>query len=227
MTRWVYRHEALENFSQLYKTLVDLLQQDIKSSREGYNRDTVTDAAALLNAIIQFQFLMAFVVMWTGLTILKGLSISLQSSSIDICKTYRDVSNTKASVQCVRDKIEDFQTQWFDLAKGMSEAVHGTSPEIPRRCGRQRHRNNIPAKNPKEYYKRSITIPFLIHLLTQLQERFSSDHQRVGLALSLVPSVMKNTPQWSENVKQLAELYQDDLASPQNLNIESLRWEVR
>ena len=126
-TRWVYRHEALENFSQLYETLVDLLQ-DIKSSREGWNRDTVTDAAALLNAIIQFQFLMAFVVMWKGLTILKGLSISLQSSSIDICKAYRDVSNTKASVQCVREKIEDFHTQWFDLAKGMSEAVHGRSP---------------------------------------------------------------------------------------------------
>ena len=38
---------------------------------------------------------------------------------------------------------------------------------------------------------------------------------------------MKNTPQWSENVKQLAELYQDDLPSPQNLNIESLCWGVR
>ena len=81
-TRSIYRHKALENFSQFYETLVDLLQ-DIKSSREGWNRNTVTDSAELLNAIVQFQFLMAFAVMWKALTILKGLSISLHSSSID------------------------------------------------------------------------------------------------------------------------------------------------
>ena len=175
-TRWVYRHEALENFSQFYEALVDLLQ-DIKSSQEGWNRETGTDAAALLEAIIQFDFVMAFIVMWKGLTILKGLSVSFQSSSIDICKAYKGVSNTTASVQCVRDKVEDFHTQWFDLAKSMSEAVGAKGPEIPRRCGRQRHRDNVPAEEPKDYYKRSITIPFLDHLLTQLQERFSSDHQ--------------------------------------------------
>ena len=79
---------------------MDLLQ-DIKSSQGGWNRETVTDSAALLEAIIKIDFLMAFIVMWKGITILKGLSISLQSSSIDICKAYRDVSNTKASVQSV------------------------------------------------------------------------------------------------------------------------------
>ena len=62
---------------------------------------------------IQFDFPIAFIVMWKGLTIHKGLRISFQSSSLDICKAYKDVSNTKAGVQCVGHKGEDFHTQWL------------------------------------------------------------------------------------------------------------------
>ena len=57
------------------------------------------------------------------------------------------------------------------------------------------------------------------HLLTQLQKWFSSDHQHIALGLSLVSSAMK----WSQYIRELAELYQNDLPSPQNLNMELLR----
>ena len=40
-----------------------------------------------------------------------------------------------------------------------------------------RNRENTPAEEPSEYFKRTITIPFLDHLLSQLEERFISDQQ--------------------------------------------------
>ena len=49
-TRWIHRHEAFENFGQLYEVVVDLLE-DIRTSH-GWNQDTVTDASTLLSAII-------------------------------------------------------------------------------------------------------------------------------------------------------------------------------
>lgn len=97
---------------------------------------------------------MAFIVMWKAPTLIKGLSISLQSSSIDICKAYKDVSSTKESVELVRDKVDEFHMQWFDLAKSKAQAVSADGPSIPRRCGRQRNRVNTPAEEPREYYKR-------------------------------------------------------------------------
>lgn len=120
-------------------------------------------------------------------------------------------------------EIKSKNTQWFNLAKGMSETVRANGPEIPRQCGRQRHRDNVPAEEPKEYVLQEINhYSFLDHLLTQLQERFSSDHQHVALGLSLVPSIMKDTPQtqWSDHLKQLAEHYSKDLPSPENLDME-------
>ena len=120
---------------------------------------------------------MAFVVAWKALTLVKPLSVSLQLSSIDICKAYQHVSETMQSVQHVRDNVDSFNSTWFDIAQNKSGAVGADGPTIPRRCGRQRGRDNVPAEEPAEYYKRSITIPFLDHLLSQLQSRFSSDQQ--------------------------------------------------
>ena len=104
----------------------------------------------------------------------------------------------------------------------MSEAVGAKGPQIPRRCGQQRHRDKVPTEEPKEYYKRSIASPFG-SFLTQLQERFSSDNQCVALgAYPWSQTVMKDTLQCSEHIKKLTELYKADLPSPQNLDMEML-----
>ena len=68
----------------------------------------------------------------------------------------------------------------------MSEAVGAKGPKIPQQCGQQRHGDNVPTEEPKEYYKYQLVFPFE-SFLTQLQERFSSEHQRVAHGLSLVP----------------------------------------
>ena len=118
----------------------------------------------------------------------------------------------------MHDNVDDFNSKWFDIAKGKPEAVGVDGPSIPRHCGRQRGQSNVPAEEPAEYYRRSVTIPFLDHLLSQLDHRFSSDQQRVVRGLSLVPSVMKEDSRWKEHVMDLATFYQCDLPSSDNMD---------
>ena len=225
-TRWIHRHEAFENFGPLYEVVVDLLE-DIRTSR-GWNQDTVTDASTLLSAITRFEFLMGFVVAWKALTLVKPLSIRLQLSSVDICKAYQHVSETMQSVQHVRDNVDDFNSKWLDIAKTKSEVVGADGPMIPRRCGRQRGRDNVPAEEPAEYYKRSITIPLLDHLLSQLQSRFSNDQQLVVRGLSLVPAIMmESDASWKKHVVDLATVYEGDLPSVDNIDMEIVCWETK
>lgn len=224
-TRWVYRHDALENFGQFYEAIVDVFE-DIKTApAQDWNSDTISSADCLQTAIMKFEFLISFVVLWKGLAIVKPLSVSLQSSSIDICKAYKHVSKTRESVKHVRDNIDNYHSKWFDEASKMGDAVGADKPVIARRCGRQRGRDNVPAEQPKEYYKRSITIPFFDHLLTQLDERFSSDQQRVIAGLSLVPAVMTEEANWKEQALDFAALYEDDLQLPGNMDMELVCWE--
>jgi len=46
----------------------------------------------------------------------------------------------------------------------------------PRSAGMQRHRANVPAANPEESYRRNCAVPFLDHIITELDAQFSGNH---------------------------------------------------
>ena len=97
----------------------------------------------------------------------------------------------------------------------MSESVSAPGPTLPRGvCSRQRHRSNISAGSPQEYYQRTVTVPFLDHLCAQLEERFSTTQQKAYMGLSLVPDTIMSDRQWRERVKSVASVYETDLPSP-------------
>ena len=59
---------------------------------------------------------------------------------------------------------------WFNKAVEMAARIEVT-PCVPRSVGHQTQRNNVPASNPEEYFKRAITIPFLDHIMQELNSR--------------------------------------------------------
>ena len=87
----------------------------------------------------------------------------------------------------------------------MSEAVGARGPEFHIGMDYRSIGLMFLLKNQRNTTKDPLLFLFLDHLLTQLQEQFSSDHQRVALGLSLVPSVMKDTSQWSEHVMEFGK----------------------
>jgi len=58
----------------------------------------------------------------------------------------------------------------------------------PRLSVRQRNRVNVPACSPQEYFKRSIFIPFLDHVLSDLKERFAAHNSAVYCLSILIPA---------------------------------------
>ena len=49
----------------------------------------------------------------------------------------------------------------------------GVLPSVPRVVGRQIHKNNTPADGPSEYYRRTLTIPLLDHLISEFSTRYT------------------------------------------------------
>ena len=88
-------------------------------------------------------------------------------------------------------------------------------------------RTNIEADLPEVYYRRSLTIPFLDHLLKELEDRFSSNAKVATGGLCLVPSAMSKRFDWQANVKDLASLYQADLPAPLSLTTELQWWKCK
>ena len=73
----------------------------------------------------------------------------------------------------MRQDIENVFEQMYQQALRMAEKVN-VEPAKPRTTGRQRHRANAPAESVKEYYMNNIAIPFLDHIISELDARFSS-----------------------------------------------------
>ena len=97
----------------------------------------------------------------------KGLSIGLQSSSNDIIQAHRQVELTKQTIQKVRDQVDVIHSQWFQLASDKAGSAGTDLSVLPRMCNQRSHTSSN--ESPSDYYKRTITIPFLDHLLNTIE----------------------------------------------------------
>ena len=90
------------------------------------------------------------------------------------------------------------------------------------------HRTNCPADSSEEYYKRNLIIPFLDHFLAEFNERFSNNSKRAALILHLIPEVICSKGGIDmQALKEVVELYSDDLPSPLSVNAEVHMWLVK
>eukprot|EP00745_Piridium_sociabile_P005995 TRINITY_DN13898_c0_g3_i3.p1 TRINITY_DN13898_c0_g3~~TRINITY_DN13898_c0_g3_i3.p1 ORF type:complete len:266 (+),score=58.71 TRINITY_DN13898_c0_g3_i3:22-798(+) len=103
----------------------------------------------------------------------------------------------------------------------------GTTITLPSSIDRQTLRENHPADTAEEYCRRSVAVPFLDHLLLQMNDRF----QNAELAkdgLELVPDSIIQLPNdympVPGGVQGLADLWHSDLPDVDGLPAEYHRW---
>ena len=53
-------------------------------------------------------------------------------------------------------------------------------------------RDNVEADCPEDYFRKSITVPFLDYALNEMKTRFTDLHARTALGLQLDPSIIEN-----------------------------------
>ncbi|KAK3737215.1 hypothetical protein QZH41_011272, partial [Actinostola sp. cb2023] len=83
------------------------------------------------------------------------------------------------------------QKKTNDIFKAFTMVSDIQNTYIPRVAVRQQHRANAPAASPKDYYRINLGVPFLDHIISQLDERFSSITVKSTQLLGLVPSVIQ------------------------------------
>ena len=214
-TRWLQRIDAADIFMRLYLSVVEYLENICNDGARLWSQDSLTDARGLLLAITTTDFVSALVITNSCLKYLKTLTASLQAEAKDIVTAVSEIDTVTATVQDVRDNIDTHHAQWFLTITEMLSEV-GIEPSVPRRCGRQTQWSNVPADTPSEYFRRTISIPVLDHLLCELRSRFGKHQRRALLGFSIVPSlfVSLESDDHISRFKALSDLYESDLPSP-------------
>jgi hypothetical protein len=205
-TRWVQRIDTIEIFKTLHKSVAECMENIYNSPSGSWNADSRTDARALQIAITTTDFLCSLVITNSCLKYIQALTTNLQAESQDIVSAVKEIETVIATIQETRDNVGTYHDEWFKTVESMCSSV-GT------------FRSNTPADTPNEFYCRTVTIPQLDHILSELRSRFGKRQQTALSGLSIIPSVIISTPSEDLNskVKQLADLYEKDLQSPECL----------
>ena len=195
---------------------------------QAWSSDSVTDATTLLLALSTTEFISALVVITACLKHLLGLTRSLQAEAKDVVQAVSEINSVKATLQDVRNNVEEHHDKWFAEVEELCACVN-TEPSLPRLCGRQRHRRNVPAQSPSEYFRRTISIPVLDHLLLEMETRFDKHQQTAVQGLYLVPSLLvtKTPEEVSPKIQELGDLYKDDLLIHSSLLSEFHCWYMK
>ena len=225
-TRSIQRIDGLIRFEELYEPWMNSLQT-IKLNADGsWNYDASRSAASLFAACAEFEFIMALVTVKNCLAYTRAATVKLQRENMDIVKGYQEIDAIKKDLMLLRQNLEFKQKEWFLDAVSLAD-FFGSKPQIKRLCGRQQNRSNLPANHPEEFYRRTITIPFLDHLICELNARFSNESNTLAKGFFIVPNIMmgnSNNQKWREEFLKFVERYKHDLPLPTTINAELDRW---
>lgn len=233
-TRWAARHTAYQHFYQAYIYIITALENIVY----GVNKELVGDefqncqwdtkstgdASSLLNSLSTFDFVITFITLYELLSHLSGVTVKLQSSTMDIITAFEEIKDVKATYLNIAENMDEVFHKTFAHAVRMADKLN-VQPSMPRVVQKQIHRNNAPSISPEDYYRKNLAVPFVGHIMTELEAQFSSLAVISSKLLSLVPSVTCSVE--TPNINEAVEIYREDLPSPNLLPQEWLRWKVR
>ena len=134
----------------------------------------------------QFDFIIALCAAEHVLSDTVALSNMLQGKHVDLIEA---VNESFVVINVLREQRND-ELVWeetFERAKAMA-AEWNIERTMPRLATNQRHRVNVPATTPKEYWRRALYLPLVDYLLEELNERLLKQHHRL-LGQYLIPTI--------------------------------------
>ncbi|XP_041372811.1 52 kDa repressor of the inhibitor of the protein kinase-like [Gigantopelta aegis] len=237
-TRWAERHRAYQHFYQAYIYIVKCLEViahglhndegfDADLAQNGnWDRNSKARASSLLNSLCDFQFIVTFTTVYKLLSRLHGVTVLLQKEASDIVSAVSMIDGVKEEYKEIRNYFDSYFEGVYQHAVSVAASV-GTEPTVPRVAKNQMHRDNAVSSSPLQYYLRNTAIPFIDHIIAELDSQFSDVSKKASKLLALVPSVFLTKDIGYEDIKACAELYDDDLPCPEVLEEELIGWQMK
>ena len=219
-TPWIERATGMDTFEELFTPIIHCLEKMKFNKNNKRNRHTSVKASSFFALVSTFQFVACLVLTRSIVDMTLPVTQLLQSKSIDICDGLHLIESSKALVITRRQEVDEFHNKWYKKALIFTEKIN-IIETIPRIAGTQIHRSNTPAENMSDYYKKTIIIPLLHHLMCELDYRF--DSSKTAKLIAIVHQPEKG--HWKEKLSLFANLIRDNLPNALPLDSEIDSWE--
>ena len=146
--RWAQRHSAYQHFYQSYVFIVQCFEVismglHVENLSDNFatatwDHDTKGTANSLLKGQTDFEFIMVFLIAYQLLSHLSGITVKLQSTTVDIVDAYQKIDKVKGYYREIRKNIDTQFHVIYEQAEKMANAVN-TNISRPQNCRRQMH----------------------------------------------------------------------------------------
>ena len=187
LTRWIEKIDSMHRFREAFSAVMKTYDTIQLNSDKNWNSASCVDAQGLYRACGNFEFIMVLVIVERVFSVTRDATVLLQDREIDLFTAYREVKNVRAALKKIRDNVDQHHAKWFNEAKKMAKDV-AVSPTKRRICNIQRNRENYDTPDCETYYRCAATIPFLDHVIHQIDERFNATTEPVVVGFVLIPT---------------------------------------
>ena len=102
---------------------------------------------------------------------MKEAIVHIQGVGQDILSGVHSVMECCREVKDVRNDVDGFSNRIFQHSSRIAE-ISVISVTMPRVSGCQCHQSNQEFTSVEEYFKKTVVIPFLDHLISDISSRF-------------------------------------------------------
>ncbi|CAH1170910.1 unnamed protein product [Phaedon cochleariae] len=171
-TRWIERHDAVIQFAADLGAVCKVLKE-IQCWRD---RTTAAKANILLRALSNCEFIVTLFTLSDIMSITYPVSKILQDPSLDVAMAKAKLDSTLKVYDGMRANSDSHFARIVEEAKAVVEELD-VEMSVPRLTGRQRHRENCDHNDDAmTYWKRTVFIPTLDHVTTDMRERFAEEN---------------------------------------------------
>lgn len=216
-TRWVERHTTFTELRTLHPYVIKALGS-MKGT--GFDAKTSSEASGLATYLQSPQFIASFIISDHMLGFTKTLSQMLQGSTKDMVSAYGNIEDVKRVITAQRE-LDVWEGLWLQ----MTTINDGEEILKPRTVGRQINRSNHAVDGSKEFYRVSLFLPYIDHLIEQLNEKFQSKDTIVQGFL-LIPSHSQHLSysEYSSKLAPFISRHSTHLPSPSTILQENHMW---
>ncbi|KPP63611.1 52 kDa repressor of the inhibitor of the protein kinase-like [Scleropages formosus] len=224
-TSWAEGQDCFDLAVELLESVLLCMDSVHDNEDLRWNDQVVQEAYMISQTLADFQFVVTLVVLKNTLSFTRAFGKNLQGQLMDVYFAANSLTAVLHSLNEVMDNIEVYHEFWFEEAVNLAAALE-IPVKIPRLFYRKQRSGTWMDIEPECYYKESLTIPVVAHVIQELNDAFSENHLKALKCLSLVPSVMGEL-KFNTSEEHDADIFKNDLANPDTLSTELHCWRIK
>ena len=170
-----------------------------------WDSESRTLANGLLNIFVSFQHTIVFMLAKELLQPIRPIAECLQGRLQEVYFGFQKVSEVKQHYQALREDVDKEHDRIYQKALLLTDKIGGEERMLSIIPGRQ-SRPNPEVQSPKDYWRATVTIPFLDSIITELESRFGSEKRARYELCALIPEVLREVER--EKLSAIASVLQ-------------------